>query len=295
MRTCENANAKINLYLDITGKRADGYHDIVTLMQSVSLSDTLTIDASCSEATEISLAVEYDGAVGFLADGIPTDGTNLVARAASKYLDKAKITAKVNIGIVKRIPVGAGLGGGSSDAAATLRGLNKIFSALTESEIMELAAELGSDVPFCVDGGLALCEGRGEQITRLTSTDSRALVIAISKSRVSTPAAFCLLDEIYGDFKNRKPKITIDKRRIGQIPLSELGYNIFEECTDGAVREALLLKGELMRLGAKSALMTGSGPAVFGVFDAKCEAESAERILSSMGYATFVSSFIPKL
>jgi len=152
MYATERAYAKINLYLDVLGKRPDGYHSLLTLMQSVSLFDTIDLCVAESEQTEINIKVEYprEDAADIFVDSVPSGSENLVYKAASAYLLKTGITSKVDIVLTKRIPVGAGLGGGSSDAAAALRAMNKVFGFMDDLALLEIAAELGSDVPFCL-------------------------------------------------------------------------------------------------------------------------------------------------
>jgi len=189
----EKANAKINLFLDVTSRREDGFHDIKSVMQSVSLCDYIKLNAELSEVIEISITTN-------LSD-LPLDENNLVYKSAAKYLKHFDITAKIDIDLEKHIPVGAGLGGGSSDAAATLRALNKIFGLATQTELLSMAAELGSDVPFCLVGGTAICTGRGERMEKIQGNNYN-LVISIGNERVSTPKAYSMLDIKYSNFSS---------------------------------------------------------------------------------------------
>ena len=190
----EIAPAKINLFLDVTAKRDDGFHEIRAVMHSVSLSDEVTVRRLSGEG----------GAVRLLLDGnkrLPTDNKNLAVRAARTFLDAAAIGDSVEIKLKKRIPVAAGLGGGSSDAAAVLRALNRLYKKpFTEKMLLSLAATLGSDVPYCLIGGTAICLGRGEIMTRTRSPKPFFMVIASSGERVSTPIAYAELDALYSDF-----------------------------------------------------------------------------------------------
>lgn len=279
----EIANAKINLFLDVTDRRPDGFHNIRSIMHSVSLADSLTLAAERADATCISLAVE--GAE------LPVDRDNLVYRAIEKYLSYADITANVTAELSKRIPIGAGLGGGSSDAAAALRAMNRVFCALTHEVLLELAAELGSDVPYCLVGGTALCEGRGEVITSMTAPDKMYFVIAIGDERTSTHAAYQALDELYRGFDGTVSTRGGEyySRFIDSGNIRAALYNVFEEVAPPSVSS---LKSRLTSLGAISALMSGSGPAVFAIFDSAdvarnaCIALAAEGILAE--YATSV-------
>jgi 4-diphosphocytidyl-2-C-methyl-D-erythritol kinase len=154
--TTEFAYAKINLTLDVVSKRSDGFHDIESVMHSLSLCDELIFTVCESDKTEISLEIKGN-------DSLPTDKNNLVCRAALLYLDKIGESARIGVTLIKKIPSAAGLAGGSSDAAATLRAMNRLYDGrLSEDELLTLAASIGSDVPYCLVGGTALCEGRGE-------------------------------------------------------------------------------------------------------------------------------------
>ena len=190
----EKAYAKINLYLDVLCKREDGFHDIKTVMHSVSLCDEVTVAISPARTSTIKLSVE--GNVY-----IPSDGKNLAYKAASLFLEKLGIFANVNIKLVKKIPVAAGLAGGSSDAAAVLRAMNRLYKRpLTLAALCKLGAELGSDVPYCIMGKTAICEGRGELITPISTNIRLHTVIATANEYVSTPAAYSALDRHYSDF-----------------------------------------------------------------------------------------------
>ena len=264
----EKAYAKINLYLDVLSKRSDGFHDIVSVMSRVSLADTVKVCASESEKTNIKITV-------YGAD-LPCDNKNIAYKAAERYLEKAKIAADIDICIEKIIPIGAGLAGGSADAAATLRALNRIYSALSEEELITIASELGSDVPFCLVGGTALCEGRGEKISKLHHKE-RHLVISIGNESVNTAEAYRELDRIFNDFsEERKPLFN---------PFEEVKlFNIFEVT---AKESTLTLKEKLLSLSATGTLMSGSGPSVFGIFENKRDAEIATESLRNDGYRAY--------
>ena len=256
----EKAYAKINLYLNVTAKRPDGFHDIETVMQTISLYDDLAVSLTLSDKAEVYLSV--GGA------DLPTDSGNIVTRAAELYLACSGKVGRVDISLVKRIPVAAGLAGGSADAAATLRALNRLFNSyFSESELLALAAELGSDVPFCLLGGRAVCRGRGEQIEPIASPSDLHFVIAVADGeQVSTPAAYRALDEMYSDFdgsiKSEAPDMT------------EL-YNIFENAVLPTCFKAEILKKRMVELGAIASLMSGSGPSVFGLFEDESTARAA--------------------
>lgn len=279
----ENAYAKINLYLDVLGRRDDGFHDILSVMHSVSLCDMLTLSCIESDRTEIIISTDDPE--------IPTDRSNIVYSAVEAYLNYFKINAKVDIHIEKRIPVGAGLGGGSSDAAATLRALNKVFHKGDIDQLYDLAAELGSDVPFCIWGGLCVCVGRGEMLTPVSMCDETSYVISIGKERVSTPKAYAALDRLYNDFKERKSDkavannemiINLLSDREKSIPV----YNIFEQVI--RFDEIDKIKEIMTKNGAEYTLMSGSGPSVFGKFNDSLRAEVACESLNKAGFSAYL-------
>ena len=271
MTVIEKAYAKINLFLDVTGRRDDGYHDVDTLMCSVSLHDSICLNVTPSD--KISITINSD------AHGLETDETNLVYKAAIKYLSKFEKTADVRAILTKRIPIGAGLGGGSSDAAATLRAMNKVFGLATKTQLLEMAAELGSDVPFCVEGKSAFCSGRGEVVRHQEIKKQSNVVIAIGEGRVSTPKAYALLDEKFGDFKDNNAKNR--HPNTGSLP----HYNIFESVIK--LDDIDIIKKTMTDKGAKHTLMSGSGPAVFGIFGNCIEAYFAKRALKKHGFLAF--------
>ena len=288
----EKANAKINLYLDVLSKREDGFHDVRTVMHSVTFGDVLTVSVAPSDTTAISMTVDGNR---FL----PTDSRNLAARAAYLFLERAKITASVKINLVKRIPVAAGLAGGSSDAAAVLRALNKLYGRFFSiSALNEIAAELGSDVVYCLYGRCALCEGRGEIMTRLNVNAKGYVVIAIGNEHMSTPTAYKALDDLYSDFD--QSRVTGGEEHFstlmtslseGEIDPKGL-FNVFEDAILPLCPTATAIRSELLALGAKGAMMSGSGPSVFGIFDTLDAAASACMSLRKRGYRAYHAKFI---
>ena len=268
MRANELAFAKINLFLDVIGRREDGFHNIYSVMQSISLCDEITVNATKSDNIIISLSCD-DCA-------LPVGEDNLIYKAARKYLDVYGIKAKLDITLTKRIPIGAGLGGGSSDAAATLRALNKIYGLSTDEELIKIASELGSDVPFCLIGGRAICTGRGENVSPLAVYPLNHYVVSIGKERISTPAAYKALDEKYSNFDNST-----------YTPIEYIGqtYNIFESVTE--VADIDKIKKILIKNGAENAMMSGSGPSVFGIFATEDEARHAESELINNGFYAY--------
>ena len=288
----EKANAKINLYLDVLSRREDGFHDIKTIMHSVDFGDDITVSVSPSQEREVSLSI-----VGNRY--LPTDNRNLAYKAALLYLEKAKLNCQVNIKIIKRIPVAAGLAGGSSDAAAVLRALNRLFDKFfTINALNEIAAELGSDVVYCLYGRAALCEGRGEVITKIKCSLEGYVVIAIANEHISTPQAYKALDEIFSNFdgsvsRGEEGYFDIIYNSIKENKLDTRGlFNIFERAVLPSCKGAANAKTRLIELGAKGAMMSGSGPSVFGVFDTFEAAKRASLTMREEGFKAYYAKIL---
>ena len=288
----EKANAKINLHLDVLSKREDGFHDIRTVMHSVTFGDTVTVTTAPAEETTVTMSVEGNR---FL----PTDARNLAARAAYLFLERAGIKATVNIELVKRIPVAAGLAGGSSDAAAVLRALNRLYGRFFSiSALNELASELGSDVVYCLYGKCALCEGRGEIMTRLNVNVPGYVVIAIGNEHMSTPTAYKSLDTLYSDFDGTHP--TGGEEHFARLMPAlrenkidpEGMFNVFEEAILPLCPTAKAIRARLVELGARAAMMSGSGPSVFGIFDTLDQAVYACMELRKQRYRAYHAKFV---
>ncbi len=288
----ERANAKINLYLDVLSHRDDGFHDIKTIMHSVDFGDDITVSIAPSLVSEVNLTV-----VGNRY--LPTDGRNLAVKAALLYLERARLTYRVNINIVKRIPVAAGLAGGSSDAAAVLRGLNRLFNKLFSiNALNEIAAELGSDVVYCLYGKAALCEGRGEKITKIKCTLDEYVVIAIANEHVSTPTAYKALDEKYSNFDGSVPRgegdafdIMYNALRENRLDVRGM-FNLFESVVLPVCVRAKEAKERLVSLGAASAMMSGSGPSVFGIFTSIEDAKRACIAMRGEGFKAYYAKIV---
>lgn len=275
-----SASAKINLFLDITGRRPDGYHTISGVMQSVSLADTVTL----------TLTPVADGEVPRHTltcsnPDLPTDGKNLGLRAAEAFF---RVTGTGNthlhIHIEKQIPAAAGMAGGSTNAAAVLKGLNELMGyPLTHEELCRIGLTLGADVPFCLTGGAQITEGVGEILTPCAPLPSCHLVVACAGEGVSTPAAYRKLDEMYGCFDGTAytPKSDALAAQLNALKSGDLGgagkhaYNIFESVVLPAHTKAGHIKSILKDAGAVFAMMSGSGPSVFGVFEDERAAHAA--------------------
>ncbi|WP_379137078.1 4-(cytidine 5'-diphospho)-2-C-methyl-D-erythritol kinase [Paenibacillus sp. sgz500958] len=256
MKMYEKAPAKINLMLDVLHKRADGFHEVEMIMTMVDLADRLELSEMPRDSIIISSQAGY----------IPLDEKNLAFQAARLIKDRYDVKSGVHIHLDKRIPVAAGLAGGSSDAAATLRGLNRLWRlGIPEKELLELGAELGSDVPFCITGGTALATGRGEKLTPITNPPQCWVVLAKPPINVSTA-------EVYG--KLRSGNIAVHPSSRAMIEAIEEGNfqdvcgrlgNVLEEVTLKLHPEVQQLKEAMIKLGADGVLMSGSGPTVFGL------------------------------
>ena len=289
MKHTEKAPAKINLYLNVTAKREDGFHDIESVMQTIDLCDTLHFDLKPDKETRIALAFSEPCE-------LPTDEENLIVRAAKAFLEAAGETADLSILLEKRIPMAAGIGGGSADAAATLRALDTLLPGrLSKAALLELAASLGSDIPFCLIGGRALCYGRGEEMVALPSKQVYFGVLANTDERISTPAAYKMLDGIYHNFDKSValPDDLNARGALGEILLGEVPpfYNIFEDAVlpmcEGA-RKARTLLGQM---GAEALLMSGSGPSVFALSKNPDLAKEMRDALISAGFHAVQFSF----
>lgn len=277
----ETANAKINLFLDITGRRDNGYHELHSCMQTVGLCDTISAEITANtDKTEILLTCSDPT--------LPTDNRNLVWRAAEAYMAEAGIsTYRMEIHIEKRIPVFAGLGGGSADAAAMLRLLNRRFdSALDKEKMIALAARLGADVPFCLTGGTCRCEGIGDILTPVVARPDYTVLVAKNGEGISTAEAFHMLDELYAKEPHRiRQAEDIYAALASSNPhsLASSMYNAFEEVILPIRPLARELKEIMTAYGAICTQMTGSGPSVFGIFQSDALAEVCASTLRRKG------------
>jgi 4-diphosphocytidyl-2-C-methyl-D-erythritol kinase len=249
------APAKINLSLDVLNKRPDGYHEVEMIMTTIDLADRLELSLLDNDKIMIQSQNRF----------VPDDQRNLAYQAAQLLKDRYQVKKGVVISIDKSIPVAAGLAGGSSDAAATLRGLNKLWGlGLTLDELAELGAEIGSDVSFCVYGGTALAKGRGEIITELPAPPTCWVILAKPFIGVSTADVYRRLDANNIDHPNTQAMInSIYEGDYDQV-CKNVG-NVLESVTLNLHPEVALIKEQMKRFGADAVLMSGSGPTVFGL------------------------------
>ncbi len=281
----ERGYAKINLHLDVTERRSDGFHSVQTVMQSVSLFDEVTITlgeppffASCN------------------VTGVPTDEKNIAVRAANLFCAATGFRLGGEIFIEKHIPMAAGMAGGSTDGAAVLRLLNRLCGEpLSWEALCSLGAKLGADVPFCIMGGSAYADGKGDVLHPFAPMPDCTLVIACEGEGVSTPWAYGLLDRHFGNFEptyGYQPKETeplhMALQKGSMSDMCAQMYNIFEEPVLAERPVAARVKQTLLSCGALGAMMSGSGPSVFGVFTEKSIAETASERMRKEGWTPYI-------
>lgn len=257
MKLMEKAPAKINLALDVLYKRPDQYHEVEMVMTTVDLADRIEIEEMKQNNITIFSHNRY----------VPDDDRNLAYQAAALLKERFNIKQGVSIKIEKNIPVAAGLAGGSSDAAATLRGLNRLWNlGLSMDELAELGAEIGSDVSFCVYGGTALATGRGERIKHLPSPPKCWVVLAKPLRGVSTADIYKRLDLQNVKHPDISAMIQAIETNDYKGVCDNIG-NVLENVTLSLHPEVLHIKNQMKRFGADAVLMSGSGPTVFGLVE----------------------------
>lgn len=283
-KTTQRAYAKINIGLDVLRRRADGYHEVKMIMQTVDIYDELVLE----RRKEPGIELRMDNSE------LPSGGDNLICRAADLLFREKKITEGVNISLTKRIPIAAGMAGGSADAAAALRGLNELFDmGYSMKELQALGVGLGADIPYCLAGGTMLSEGIGEILTPLPAPPAAHLVIAKPDINVSTAFVY---GNLHADRLAWHPDIdgmiaALQKGDLDGIT-GRLG-NVLETVTVKAHPVIEQIKELLRKQGAENALMSGSGPTVFGIFKEKetaaRAAEAVER--GRLAKQIFVTTF----
>ena len=264
------ALAKINLGLDVTEKREDGYHEVRMVMQTIQMYDQLEIKESKEPGIRLTTNLPF----------LPCNDGNLVYKAAKILMDEFDIRQGVDMNLTKFIPVAAGMAGGSSDAAAALVGINRLFKlGLSQKELMDRAVNIGADVPYCVMRGTALAEGIGEKLTRITQVPDCFVLIGKPGINVSTKAAY---ESLQLDKISSHPDIDGmigDIERGDLLAMTQKMGNVFEP----GIIEKYPVIGEIKALmeshGALKAMMSGSGPTVFGIFDNREKMEAAAEVL----------------
>ena len=261
------ANAKINLTLDILRRREDGYHDLQMVMQSVTLADELTVTPARGQ----------EGAAVSDLRFLPTGKKNLAQTAAAAFREATGLGGEVDVSIRKRVPVCAGLAGGSADAAAVLRAMNELTGAgLSRLELARIGEAVGSDVPFCVLGGAALAEGRGELLTPLPPLPPCHIVICKPPFPISTPQLFSRVN-VRKIVRRPDTAGVADALAAGDLPgVARRMYNVFEDVLEPRrFSQIASIKAALIDCGALGASMSGSGPSVFGLFSSPDAAQAA--------------------
>ena len=284
----EKAYAKINLHLDVTGLRPDGYHSVTTVMQSLSLCDVLTIsDIKITDKTSFSLSCNKEG--------VPCDESNLAIRAARLFCKRVGISLSAHIDIEKNIPMAAGMAGGSTDGAAVLRGLNKATDEpLSTEELCELGSKLGADLPFCIVGGTRYADGRGDILRDFPKMPDCSILVVCEGEGVSTPWGYRLLDTTYNNFSDGAytPKdVSALQNALTKGDIYAVAnniYNIFEAPVLAHRPVAAKVKEILAASGAIGAMMSGSGPSVFGIFDSDNRLNQAAKALSDQGFTPYI-------
>ena len=282
------AYAKINLALDVVGRKENGYHLVKMIMQTVDLCDELSfLDVTGEEDAPVIQVVTDKAELGDMKD-------NLIYKAAGLLRDTDEVNQKVRIHLKKQIPIAAGMAGGSTDAAATLLGLNELWNlGLGKEELCRLGVRIGADVPYCIMGGTALAEGIGEELTPLPAPPKAVLLIAKPEFGVSTQYVYQHIDkegiEVHPDVDGM-----IQALEQGDLQgiCSRLG-NVLEQVTKKEHPQIGMIKALMNRFGAKGSLMSGSGPTVFGIFEQNAMAEEAFCAISEAGLAReiYISGF----
>ncbi len=304
MKLTLKAYAKINLFLDMTGRRADGYHTITGVMQAMDLCDAVTVSVEGAAGKHLCVMGPRPGAAEEIVltcsdPTLPTDGKNLAWRAAEAFFSATGYACRrLCIDIEKHIPAAAGLAGGSTDAAAVLRALNELFDRpLTVDALCAVGLGLGADVPFCIKGQTHLTEGVGEELTALPAMPDCAILLSCAGEGVSTPAAYRALDEMYGSFAPDAyaPRLSDRDAQLSALTAGDLGgvcahaFNIFESVILPQHPTATMIKETMQAHGAILSMMSGSGPSVFGIFAVGDPAiEDAKAALLAAGVPVWV-------
>ena len=272
MRQSFRAYAKINISLDIVGRRENGYHDLKSIMQSVSLFDNITVENG-KDSISITSDCPY----------LVTDSRNIAFKAAELFFKTAEIDDGAHIHIEKNIPMGAGLGGGSTDGARVLRILNAMYeNPLSEEQIEEIALMCGADVPFCLHGGTCLAEGLGEVLTPLASFPKCFILLAKPTLSVNTGAAFAEYDKNPAVHHPKTDEIIKNTEEGNLNEIAVRVFNVLEKTVGKTYKSLGIIKGTMLDSGALGTAMTGSGSAVFGIFGRRRDALEAKSKFEKM-------------
>lgn len=269
------ARAKVNIGLDVVSRRDDGYHDVRMIMQTINLYDKLKIHWNDDEnITESKIKIKTN------LPYLPTDQRNLVYQIIETMLEKFKVTASVFVDLYKMIPVAAGMAGGSTDAAATIVGMNDLFDfGMTMDEMVEFSKEFGADIPYCMYGGTALAEGVGQDLKFIEDFPDAHVVIAKPKFAMSTAYVY---RNLVIDKHLKHPDIDGIITAIKAYRLDLVGAlmgNVLESVTAKEYPVIEKIKKVMMEAGAHGSIMSGSGPTVFGIFEDKQDAHRAKKML----------------
>lgn len=268
----KRAYAKINLFLDIENLRNDGYHNIKSIMQTVDWFDVIQVEKSISDNIKITCDNKK----------IPTDSSNIVFRVARAFLNELNVNEGINIRIQKNIPMSAGLAGGSADGAATLEALNELYGfPFNTEQLVSIGKNIGADIPFCILGGTKMISGIGEIMEECSQMPDCFIVCAkMTENGVSTPQAYKELDNIYCDFVGYKYSADKLKKILNAMSENNISdmcrnmFNIFEEAIAVEHSSVNQIKNIMKKSGAVHAMMSGSGPSVFGIFTNKDQADA---------------------
>lgn len=292
------AYAKINLGLDVIRRRPDGYHEVKMIMQTVGIYDILTFAKRelSAEGPQISIMLEQKNTLKpeFSGEELPCDESNLIYKAAAMIMDTYGVKESVDITLQKNIPIAAGMAGGSTDAAAVFHGLNELFGlSMSLEDMKRLGVKIGADVPYCIVGGTALSEGIGEILTPLPAPTKAYLLIAKPDIDVSTKFVY---ENLHADMLKYHPDIDgmVEALKAGNLTkVTERMGNVLETVTEKKYPIIRRIKDEMIKGGAQNALMSGSGPTVFGIYTDKETVRKAYDVIKGLGLARqiFVTEF----
>lgn len=281
----KKAYAKVNLGLDVIRRREDGYHEVRMIMQTVDICDVLTF----TRQERPGIVVTTD------KEELPGDESNLIYKAARLVTETCSVREGIKIELQKRIPMAAGMAGGSTDAAAVFHGMNEMFGlGMDEDEMCALGVKIGADIPYCVKGGTALAEGIGEILTKLP--DAPACVVLVAKPDIDVSTKY-VYENLHAESLEYHPDIDGMRAAIEEGDLrgmAERMGNVLETVTVNAYPVIREIKEVMKKSGAWNALMSGSGPTVFGIYDSQEQARAAYDCLEKAGLARelFVTSFV---